>query len=46
MFISLKEMLILTFVFDNASIHYVETVTQLISATGALVQFLPCTAQS
>ena len=28
-------------VLDNASIHHVETVRQLISATGALVRFLP-----
>ena len=28
-------------ILDNASIHHVEAVTQLISATGALVQFLP-----
>ena len=46
MFISLREMLILTFVLDNASIHYVEIVTQLFSVTGALVQFLLCTPQS
>ena len=28
-------------IFDNASIHHIGTVTQLISATGALVQLLP-----
>ena len=28
-------------ILDNASIHHVEAVTQLISATGALVRFLP-----
>ena len=28
-------------ILDNASIHHVETVTRLISATGALVRFLP-----
>lgn len=28
-------------ILDNASIHHVESVTRLISATGALVRFLP-----